>query len=333
MQSTPLIDLLSFGNTIVDMEYHVSDDTLQLLGIDKGSMTLIDKDRRDELYQSLGDPVHLCSGGSVANSLFVSKQFGLNVHHFGAIGTDNLSQFIVEDYDSNGIQESFDHNTWDGDTGCCLVLITPDGERTMLTYLGVSNQFKDISAIKPLISSSSHVFIEGYLVSDDACYEAIISELIPFAKSTPAKLILTLSDAGLISFFSERFHHILNLGMDVVFCNRQEAATISGASSMNDIQAFFSPLSGETIVTDGDNGAHILINDSLITSPTTPIDPVDTTGAGDAFAGTYIAKRHRQASIEESAKQANRASGIVISNLGARPLALIHYLSTSTPPC
>ena len=326
MQSTKKIDLLSFGNTIVDMEYKVADDQLRNLGIEKGSMTLIDKIKRDELHQSLGDNVHLCSGGSAANSLFVAKQLGLNVHHFGVIGTDSLSRFVLEDYNASGIHQSFNQTQKEGDTGSCLVLITPDGERTMLTTLGVSNQFKSTDAIHPLISNAHQLFIEGYLVSDDRCYERITTDIIPFAKSNQTQLVFTLSDAGLISFFKERFSTLIQLGLDIVFCNFQEARTLSDATSIDDMATFFSPLTKETIVTDGQNGAHVITNDAVIHCPTQEIDPVDTTGAGDAFAGTYLAQRRQSIGIDAAGKKANDISTLVISHFGARPLALTHEL-------
>ena len=216
MPSTKNIDLLSLGNTIVDMEYQVSEETLEELGIEKGSMTLIDKEKRDELRSSLGDNVHLCNGGSAANSLFVSKQLGLQVHHLGVVGTDALSKFVIEDYDATGIKQSFKHTQIDGDTGCCLVLITPDGERTMLTYLGVSNQFKSVDELLPFIADSKQLFIEGYLIADDHCYELIHATIIPFAKENDTQIAFTLSDAGLISFFKERFERLVRMELDIV---------------------------------------------------------------------------------------------------------------------
>lgn len=326
MPSTKNIDLLSLGNTIVDMEYQVSEETLEELGIEKGSMTLIDKEKRDELRSSLGDNVHLCNGGSAANSLFVSKQLGLQVHHLGVVGTDALSKFVIEDYDATGIKQSFKHTQIDGDTGCCLVLITPDGERTMLTYLGVSNQFKSVDELLPFIADSKQLFIEGYLIADDHCYELIHATIIPFAKENDTQIAFTLSDAGLISFFKERFERLVRMELDIVFGNFQEASTLSASDTIDGIQAFFAELAHETIVTDGENGAHIIHSNGITHCPTTPIKPVDTTGAGDAFAGTYLAEKSHHSSVELAAKKANEISRLVISNLGARPLALLHHL-------
>ena len=329
MQSTKTIDILSLGNTIVDMEYKVNEDQLRDLGIEKGSMTLIDKAKRDALHKSLGENVHLCSGGSAANSLFVAKQLGLTVHHIGMIGTDSLSRFVLEDYNASGIHQSFHQTQKDGDTGRCLVLITPDGERTMLTYLGVSNAFESTHAMHPLISSAHQLLIEGYLVADDHCYELIKTDIIPFAKSNQTQLIFTLSDAGLISFFKERFSTLIQMGLDIVFCNFQEASTLSDASSIDGMQTFFSPLTKETIVTDGQNGAHIITKGAITHCPTQAIDPVDTTGAGDAFAGTYLAQRRQNIGIKAAGKKANEVSAVVISHFGARPLELTHQLPSS----
>lgn len=217
MPSHKRFDLVSFGNTIVDMEYRVSDSLLRDLGIKKGSMTLIDQQKRNKIQASLGRNVHLCNGGSAANSLFVSKQLGLNVHHLGVIGSDHLSQFVIEDYQASDIHQSFGQTKIDGDTGCCLVLITPDGERTMLTYLGVSNQFKLENALLQVIADTKQLFIEGYLVADDHCYDLICNHIIPYAKTHHVDIAFTLSDAGLISFFHDRFHAITQMNLDIIF--------------------------------------------------------------------------------------------------------------------
>lgn len=327
MPLTKQIDLVSVGNTIVDLEYKVSDEKLTELNLEKGSMNLIDKIRRDELQASLGDNVHLCNGGSAANSLFVAKLMGLNVHHLGIIGDDPLARFVIEDYNASGISHSFETTRISGDTGCCFVLITPDGERTMLTYLGVSNQFKTTDFMINHIENAKHLFIEGYLVADDDSFELIKSDIIPMAKSHHTKLVFTLSDAGLISFFKERFDALIHLGFDIIFCNFQEAEAISGKSTLEELQAYFSKLSNEVIITDGEKGAYIIQNETLTHCSTTSITPVDTTGAGDSFAGSYLALRNDNASIETAGKKANDISGFVISNFGARPLELTHKLS------
>jgi sugar/nucleoside kinase (ribokinase family) len=308
------------------MEYQVSESMLKDLGIEKGSMTLIDQQKRSELQAHLGDNVHLCNGGSAANSLFVSKQLGLNVHHLGIIGSDHLSQFVIEDYQANAIHQSFDQTKIEGETGCCLVLITPDGERTMLTYLGVSNQFKSVDALLPVIADAKQLFIEGYLVADDHCYDLICNHIIPTAKTHHTEIAFTLSDAGLISFFHDRFNAIVQMQLDIIFCNFQEACTLSTSNNIQDIQLFFAPLAKETIVTDGKNGAHIIHASGVTHCPTNPLQPIDTTGAGDAFAGTYLAQKLQAMPIEMAAKKANEISSVVISNFGARPLALVKHL-------
>ena len=317
------IDLISLGNTIVDMEYQVNESTLTDLGIKKGSMTLIDQETRDQLRSLLGDTVHLCNGGSVANSVFVAKQFGLTVHHLGVVGTDSLSRFVFDDYKACGIHESFHQTQVDGQTACCTVLITPDGERTMLTYLGVSNQFASAEPFLSLLSDAKILFIEGYLLADDHCFE-LIKTMILFAKNHGTKVAFSLSNADLISFFKDRFNALINMKLDFLFGNFQEATTLAKSKKIENIKSFFSPLTKETIITDGANGAYIIDSNDVTHCPTIPTTPVDTTGAGDAFAGTYLAKKLHQCSIESSAKKANEISSLVVSNFGARPQALLN---------
>ena len=233
MQSTnKTIPLLTIGNTIMDLEFKVSDDVLDSLSIDKGSMTLIDQQKKDAVLQSLNATPHLCCGGSVANSLYIANTLGCKGHHIGVVGHDDIGQQTIADYNKNGIGHSFNDCQLDGDSGCCIVLITPDGERTMLTYLGVSSDYGSFEFMKPLIAQSNQLFIEGYLVANEACYTMILEQLIPFAKESQTKLILTLSDAGLVSFFKSQFQSILATGFDLIFCNRSEAQALSDASTI-----------------------------------------------------------------------------------------------------
>ncbi len=332
MQSQKTIDLLSIGNTIVDMEYNISDERLHSLGVEKGAMMLIDAARKNELIEELGPKVHLCNGGSVANSLFVAHHMGLTGHHHGVVGNDDLGTFVMDDYQNQGISASFSDTMVSGDTGCCLILITPDGERSMLTYLGVSSQFSASTDLTPLVQASRSVFLEGYLVADDACFDTILLPILSTAAAHATSIILTLSDAGLASFFSKRFNNLLNAHIDILFCNHQEALALSGEKTIPNAQTFFEPTVNETVITDGPHGAYIFHKSTSYHVPTSAIQPTDTTGAGDAFAGAYITKRLKGHPIELSATTAHDAARHVISNYGARPSALVDYLKSDAIP-
>ena len=138
-------------------------------------------------------------------------------HHIGVIGNDSLATYTIGEYKKQGIEHSFSNTQVSGDSGCCIVLIAPDGERTMLTYLGVSSQFKSVQFMKQLIQQSHSLFIEGYLLSDQFCYAMLRDEIIPAAKSSNTNLILSLSDAGLVSFFHDQFQELVSLGFDTIF--------------------------------------------------------------------------------------------------------------------
>ncbi|MEK9726817.1 MAG: adenosine kinase [Candidatus Margulisiibacteriota bacterium] len=326
MQSNKTIDLISIGNTITDLEFHVDESKLNALGIKKGSMNLIDHNKKSELISTLGSPVHQCSGGSAANSLFVANRFNLSTYHMGVIGNDPLADFTKSDYNSLNIQHSFNLTEVEGDSGCCLVLITPDGERTMMTYLGVSSQFQIGDHFDSIISEAKLILIEGYLLADDNVNELLNSTIIPLAKTHKTQLAITLSDAGLVDFFKSRFKTILDYGFDYVFANLDEAVMISGAQTIDEMIPFFMSVAIETVVTDAQNGAYTLINGTAFHHETTSKQPVDTTGAGDSFAGTYLSQRLTGESIEISGNRANEIASIVISNYGARPKALVQAL-------
>lgn len=325
MPSNKTIQLLSLGNTIIDLEYRVSDDTLSQLSIEKASMTLIEKDQKDALISKLGTPVHQCNGGSTANSIYVASLFNISTGHLGVIGNDSLGAFAFDDYKKTAIKTSFDDTTVDGDTACCLVLITPDGERTMLTYLGKSAHFPAGNYIETMIGDSNCLFIEGYLLADDHAFNLIKTIVLPTAKATNTKIAFTLSDAGLASFFKERFMFILENKIDYLFANLGEAVTISEKNQLDDILESLATYSDEVVVTDGSKGAYTYANNECITHQTLPLTATDTTGAGDAFAGTYLAQRLQGKSIQESGERSNIIAGTVISNYGARPAELMQH--------
>ena len=320
MQSTNKpIQLLGIGNTIVDLEYSVDDSLLTKLGIEKGSMTLIDHARKSELVSELGDDYKLSCGGSIANSIYIATKFGCSTHHIGVIGNDPLASYTIGEYNKHDIGHSFSDTQTEGESGCCLVLITPDGERTMLTFLGVSSQFKSVLFMKPLVKQSQVLFIEGYLLSDNFCLAMLRDEIIPYAKSVNTSLILSLSDAGLVSFFHTQFEELVALGFDTIFCNRKEAESLSKSNSIEEISTYFKEYTTSLIMTDAGNGAFAIDHESQKHFPTESIIPVDSTGAGDAFAGAFIAKTIQDASIEDCVSVANKISRIVIEQFGARP--------------
>lgn len=303
----------------MDIEYHVTDDDLAKIGIDKGSMTLIDAPKKQALLNQLGPCTTQCCGGSVANSLFVATQLGHSGHHLGVIGSDDIAKATIQSYNRDGIGHSFNTLQTDGESGCCIVLITPDGERSMLTYLGVSPMIHVADPLIPIIEASTALFIEGYLLTDDACYAALMHTIIPHAHRHKTAVYFSLSDAGLIHAFNDRFQTILRLTCAKVFCNKAEAVAMTNESTPNRIWGQLQSLTAELIMTDGPNGAMIFNHHETITCPTDSVSALDSTGAGDAFAGTYIAMRSLGKSHRMSGQMANKIANLVVQTVGARP--------------
>lgn len=314
------IDILGVGNTIVDLEYHVHEDQLTALQVEKGRMMLIDRAQKESLMQALGAPIHRCSGGSVSNSVFTASQFGQRGHHLGVVGSDELGQFTRNDYLTQGIGHSFDTTSVEGDTACCLVLITPDGERTMLTYLGVSADFSKVVDHESVIRDANVVMIEGYLLTDDTAFESIESVIWPVCQDAGANRVLTLSDAGVVEYGRDRFLTLLSAPIHALFCNQSEAQALARATDPDHVVAFFRDHSvEEVVITDGAQGVTVITDTDVIQVPTSPVKAVDTTGAGDAFAGTYIANRHQMVPIHDACVAAHRVAGTVVGHYGARP--------------
>lgn len=323
MPSNKSIDVLGVGNTIVDLEYHVHEDQLTTLQVEKGRMMLIDRAKKEALMHTLGIPIHRCSGGSVSNSVFVAGQFGQRGHHLGVVGSDELGQFTQNDYLAQGIGHSFDTTSVEGDTACCLVLITPDGERTMLTYLGVSADFSKVVNHETILRDAKTIMIEGYLLADDTAFSSIESVIYPVCRDAGANVALTLSDAGVVGYVRDRFLTLLAPPIDFLFCNQSEAQALSRATDPDHVVAFFRDHAiGEVVITDGARGVTVITETEGIQVPTSPVKAVDTTGAGDAFAGAYIANRHQMVPIHEACVAAHRVAGMVVGHYGARPDAL-----------
>ncbi len=320
------IELASFGNTIVDIEYTVSDELLMDLGIEKSSMTLIDHPTKNRIMAMLGPSSHMSSGGSTANSVFIAALRGLKTFHCGVVGNDTLGSVVHDAFAGATIQSSLSAWSQSGDTACCLVLITPDGERTMLTYLGVSSRFLPTFDYDSIINRTRIMLIEGYLIPDDTVYDIILNTVIPLAAQHKTTLALTLSNDGIVTAFTNRFHELMDTHcIHTVFCNKAESFALTHHHHVADQAAYMSHHIPEVIITDNQYGAYSHHNGVFHHHPTTPVTPLDTTGAGDAFAGIYLAHRIRSRSVSDACIAANYIAGHAVQGYSPRP----HQLQTA----
>ena len=311
--------IYGIGNALVDSEYKVTDEELNQLNLTKGCMELNDIDNHNKLSTELKKKhgvVKMMPGGSVANSLYALAQFGENVIFTGRVSNDNIGATFEESLRFVGMKSAIKHAD-NGITGECIVLITPDHERTMYTCLGVSSDLSKEDISKESIINSEYLLIEGYLVTSDDTKD-VAKYCLDIANENNVKKIITLSDPNVVNFFKENMMELINKKFDIIFCNKQEAYNISSSDNIDDSISFLNKYSDEIIITSGSDGAYVFY-DNLLTHVTCDnVTPVDLTGAGDMFLAAYLVSKNNGKTVSESIHFANKCSGRIIQKYGAK---------------
>ena len=311
--------ICGIGNSLIDSEYKVTDEELVSLSLTKGCMELNEEANHISLSSVLREKhgiVKKMPGGSVANSLYTMSHFDLNVSFTGRVSNDEVGNSFIkslEDVGMNVIINQVDH----GLTGECIVLITPDHERTMYTHLGVSSELNAQDINEDSIINSEYLLIEGYLVTSDNTKEAAIYSL-DLATKNNIKKIITLSDPNIVSFFRDNMMELINKEFDVIFCNKQESLNISSSDNINSAIDFLKKYSREVVITSGSEGAYVSDGNDLIHVPSKKANPVDLTGAGDMFLAAYMTAKVKNKTTTERINFANECSAKIIEEYGAK---------------
>ncbi len=312
-------DLYAIGNALVDSEYEVSDEQLQAMGVDKRHMSLIDTPRRAELLGQLqGQTPRRTGGGSAGNTVVALSQLGGRAFYSCCVADDDLGDFYAADLAANGVATNLTHTrAAEGQTGSCLVLVTPDAERSMCTFLGVSAELND-SALQPKeIAKSRLYYMEGYLsASPTGLAAALQGKAHALAAGVP--LALTLSDVSMIRFCKAGLDAMLEGGVDFLFCNEEEAQVWTGLSDIDAVAAAMAPLAKTVCITRGPQGCLIVQGAERHTVATVPVKAVDTNGAGDMFAGAFLYGVSQGWPLTRAATLANRCAAAVVSQHGNR---------------
>jgi len=309
-------DVLGVGHAIVDVLAFVDEEFLQNNNLAKGIMTLVDSKRSAEIYAQLGQTTEI-SGGSAANTVAGITSLGGTAAYIGKVDNDELGKVFKRDM--NGVGVAFDSpiTTVGEATGKCLVLITSDAERTMLTSLGASHNLSMNYVDAALIKDSRVTYIEGYMWDDEGSI-SVIQKIIQIAKAAGNKVAFSLSDPFCVSRHRDAFLKLLP-DVDILFANSDETKMLFDA----DLDESLQMLQGKSeisVVTDGINGAYVVSSTGRIHVETTPVSHlVDTTGAGDLFASGFLFGYAQGRSLEECAKLGNFAAGEIIQHRGARP--------------
>lgn len=314
-------DVYGMGNALVDKEFEVNDEFLAEQSIEKGLMTLIDEDKHHELLDGLQQSFGLkkrTGGGSAANTVVSIAQFGAKAYYACKVANDEFGQFYREDLSAAGVDNGLDRLNAEGVTGKCMVMVTPDAERTMNTFLGITSDFSADEVHMDELRDSKYLYVEGYLVTSDVSRNAVL-EARKVAREAGVKMAYTFSDPSMVTYFKDGVDEVIGDGVDVLFCNEEEAMVYSGADSMEAAVATLIQKTNKLVVTLGPEGALVANADgSQVRVPTQKVEAIDTNGAGDMFAGAFMYGLTQGMSDEQAATLANRAAGEMVKVFGAR---------------
>ena len=308
------------GAALVDTEIEVTDQDLEQLGIEKGIMTLVDETRQQTLISHLSD--HLVAsrracGGSAANTVIALSYFGGHGFYSCKVADDDNGHFYLEDLSAAGVNHPHNGSLGEGTTGKCLVMITPDAERTMNTFLGASETVSETELDESAIAASEYIYIEGYLVTSPTGRAAAIKAR-EIAEANGVKTAISLSDPGMVTFFKDGLQEMIGDKVDLLFCNKAEAL---GWTETEDIAGAVEKLktsANSFAITLGADGALIFDGQNLQTVAPHPVTAVDTNGAGDMFAGAFLYALTHDYGYGAAGEFANLAAARVVSQFGPR---------------
>jgi sugar/nucleoside kinase (ribokinase family) len=315
-------DVYGIGNALVDTEYEVGEQFIESISWDKGLMTLIEADERADLIHLLEvqhehKVVKLAGGGSAANTIVIVAQLGGQSFYSCKVANDKTGDFFMKDLGEAGVDTNLDDNRESGVTGECISIVTPDAERTMLTHLGITQTLSVNELSSDALVNSKFLYIEGYLVSSPTGFEAALKAQ-SIARDAGVSVTLTLSDPAMVENFRNGFQQIISQGVDILFCNEDEAILWTGAATLDAAIEKIKEAVPKFAITCGKDGAIICDGSDVLKIPGIATTAVDTTGAGDIFAGSFLFSLARGKSFSDAATLANKAASILISSFGAR---------------
>jgi len=312
-------DVYGIGNAIVDIVTEVDYDFFALNEVEKGVMTLVDEKRQIHLMKAIDmNKSKMTGGGSAGNTVTAINQFGGKSFYSCLVAHDDLGKFFLDDLASHGIQTNLTYkNCPEGHTGRCLVMTSPDAQRTMNTFLGVSSFLSPEQLDESSIKNSTFLYLEGYLVASPKGLEAM-KEAKKIAEKNKVNVALTFSDPSMVKYFSTQMQEIVGASVDLLFCNDEEAMIFTGTDTVKDAREKLKDFAKHFVITLGANGALIYDGDTFIQIEPYKVHAVDTNGAGDMFSGAFMYAITHGHSYAEAGKLASLASSKVVSQWGPR---------------
>jgi len=312
-------DVFGIGNAIVDIVTEVDNDFFIKNDVEKGVMTLVDEKRQLHLMSVIDmKQSKVSGGGSAGNTVVALSQLGGRGFYSCLVARDELGKFFLDDLKHHGVDTNlkFEHCP-EGHSGRCLVMTSPDAQRTMNTFLGVSSLLSPEHIDEEAITNSKYVYLEGYLVASPKGLEAL-KEAKRMAGKNKKEVALTFSDPSMVKYFSAQMQAVVGAGVDLLFCNDEEAMIFTGTNSLVDAREKLKQAAKRFVITKGANGALVFDGDTFISIEPYPANAVDTNGAGDMFAGAFLYGLTHGHSYAGSGKLASLASSHVVRQWGPR---------------
>lgn len=308
------------GNALVDMEFEVTADFLKKMEVEKGLMTLVDEERQKHLMNQMHGFQHKRSGGgSAANTMVALATLGAKGFYSCKVSNDETGDFFLKDLTTSGLSTNLnDKNRGTGITGKCMVMVTPDADRTMNTFLGITSTFSVEELVETEIKNSKILYIEGYLVASPTGKLAAVRAR-EIAENNGVLKVLTFSDPNMVLYFKDGLLEMIgNKPLDLLFCNESEALAFTGKAHLDEALNELKKITKAYAVTTGSKGATLFDGEKSIEVVTMPVKAVDTNGAGDLFAGTFMYALSEGKSFEEAGRFACAAASKLVTQFGAR---------------
>jgi sugar/nucleoside kinase (ribokinase family) len=320
-------EVLGLGNAIVDVISPADDDFLIAQGLHKGSMTLVDETRAEALYKAMG-PATVVSGGSAANTIIGAASLGCSTAFIGKLKSDESGAAFAHDIRAAKVSYSTAFSKDGPATARCLVLVTPDGQRTMSTFLGASQNLTETDVDEETVKQSAIVYLEGYLW-DPPGAKAAFAKAAKIAKAAGRKTALSLSDSFCVDRYRDEFLGLIRSGaVQILFANESELHSLYQTADFDTAAAMLREENILGVVTRSERGSIVINGEENLAVPAFPVERVvDTTGAGDLFAAGFLAGLTKGKSLECCAQLGALAAAEVIQHIGARPLTNLRQLA------
>lgn len=317
-------DVMGIGNALVDIEVRVDDAFVESLGVTKGGMTLYSLEDQKRVLEAVASKAHkISSGGSAANTIHGIGALGGKGYYLGRVADDEFGRHYTEDMRDCGVgfpgPDAAEHGT-----GTCVIMVTPDSERTMLTHLGISSNLHPDNVDATIVSKARLVYIEGYLWTGEETREAAL-KTAELAKKAGIPVAFTLSDAFVVNAFKNDLVDFIRWKVDILFCNDIEARALCGTENLEAAFEEMQAMTQTLLMTRGKQGSWATDSDNgRLEIGVFPVKAVDTTGAGDLFAAGTLYGLCRKRPLKEAAILGSYCAAQVVTHLGGRMPAHSH---------